>query len=141
MVNRIEIFFTMDHQLWAMDKTNKTMIAIDNKLISDEVLEQRREHAVDCSSWPRHEQFFYDGASLDGKSVLVRFYHGLGDAIMVSRFLPRLRMRARKVTAWISTPLIELLRQIGGVDEFLPLHDGSPVASRDVDIESMELIH
>ena len=42
--------------------------------ISDAVL---REHAgKPCWHLPRHQQYIWDGSSLDGKRVLVRCYHG-----------------------------------------------------------------
>ena len=39
----------------------------------------------------RHEQWVWDGRPLRGKRLLVRCYHGLGDTIQFSRFLPELR--------------------------------------------------
>src|SRR5919205_3701903 len=46
---------------------------------SDKLLNQRRGQP--CTSLPRHLQWGWDGSPLEGKRVLVRCYHGLGDTI------------------------------------------------------------
>lgn len=107
--------------------------------ISDAVLAQRR--SVDCSRWPRHLQHVWDGSPLDGRHVLVRCYHGLGDTLQFVRLLPLLRRRARRVTVWMQPALLDLLRSAPGADELLPLNDGAPSIDYDVDIELMELPH
>ncbi len=109
--------------------------------VSDLVLRERLRHCVDCSHWPRHLQFVWTGASLTGKRVLVRCYHGLGDTIQFIRLAEPLRRLARHVTVWAQPELIELLATVRGVDRVLPLHDGAPAADYDVDIEIMELAH
>jgi hypothetical protein len=109
--------------------------------ISDRVLQSRREARVDCSGWPRHLQFVWTGEPLDGKRVLVRCYHGLGDTIQFVRFLAQLRPRVAEVTLWAQPCLVELLRSARGVDRVVPLHDGAPEVDYDVDIELMELPH
>jgi hypothetical protein len=45
-----------------------------------------------------------------GKRVLVRCYHGLGDTILFSRYMPLLKSRAREVIVWAQPKLIPLLR-------------------------------
>jgi hypothetical protein len=107
--------------------------------ISDRVLEERRH--IDCSQWPRHRQFVWDGSSFDDKRVLVRCYHGLGDTIQFARLLEPLRARAREVTLWAQPALCNLLRSIRGVDRLMPLHDGVPDCKFDVDMELMEVGH
>ena len=54
--------------------------------ISDRVLRLRA--GVDCSRWPRHEQFVWRGEPLAGRRVLLRCYHGLGDTIQFIRYAP-----------------------------------------------------
>ena len=44
--------------------------------ISDLVLKERA--GKPCWHLPRHQQYIWDGSSLEGKRVLVRCYHGLG---------------------------------------------------------------
>jgi pentatricopeptide repeat protein len=107
--------------------------------VSDEM--QRRRRGVDCRAWPRHLQFVWDGRPLEGRRVLVRCYHGLGDTVQYVRLLPRLREVAAEVILWVQPKLIPLLRSMRGFDRILPLHDGVPQASYDVDIELAELMH
>ena len=107
--------------------------------VCDAVLAARR--GCDCRAWPRHLQYVWNGSPVDGRRVLVRCYHGLGDTIQFVRLLAPLRARARRVTLWVQPALIDLLRDIRGADELLPLHDGAPAADYDVDIELMELPH
>jgi hypothetical protein len=96
---------------------------------------------IDCSSWPRHEQFIWNGAPLHGRDVLVRCYHGLGDTIQYLRFLPVLRQIARDVTVWIQPALLPLASYVSGATRSLPLHDGVPNIRHQVDIEISELMH
>lgn len=108
--------------------------------ISDEVLRSRVGQP--CWHWPRHEQYVWDGSPLKGKRVLVRCYHGLGDTIQFIRYMPLLRRVARHVTVWVQPVLIPLLSTtVQGVDQWLPLHEGTPEAAYDVDVEIMELPH
>jgi hypothetical protein len=107
--------------------------------ICDAVLAERRGR--NCSTWPRHLQYVWNGSPVDGRRVLVRCYHGLGDTIQFVRLLAPLRARARRVTLWVQPALIELLGGVRGADELLPLHDGAPHADYDVDVELMELPH
>ena len=88
---------------------------------------------------PRHFQSIWTGTPPDGKRVLVRCYHGLGDTIQFVRYVPTLRAVAREVTLWVQPPLIPLLRGLPGLDRVLPLHDGTPDVEYDIDVEVMEL--
>lgn len=90
---------------------------------------------------PRHLQRIWDGAPPDGKRVLVRCYHGLGDTVQFARFLPMLRARAESVTLWAQPALIPLLCTLRADITLLPLHDGVPDCAFDLDIEIMELPH
>jgi hypothetical protein len=107
--------------------------------ISDAV--QLLQRDIDCSRWPRHEQFIWNGAALAERHVFVRCYHGLGDTIQYMRFLPALRASAREVTVWAQPALLPLLRFVDCADHVMPLHDGVPEISYDVDIELSELMH
>ena len=107
--------------------------------ISDEVLRSRRDHA--CVHLPRHQQFVWTGGSISGKRVLLRCYHGLGDTIQFIRYAALVRAQARDLTVWAQSSLVNLLRDVEGVDRVLPLHDGTPEVPHDLDIESMELPH
>jgi hypothetical protein len=95
------------------------------------------------SSWhlPRHEQWVWDGTPLDGRRVLVRCYHGLGDTLQFIRFAPRVRATAAELIVWAQPALLSLLATAPGIDRLLPLHDGAPDVAYDVDVEVMELAH
>ncbi|HEX8904408.1 MAG TPA: hypothetical protein VF771_06170 [Longimicrobiaceae bacterium] len=106
---------------------------------SDAVL---RTHAgVPCWHRPRHEQWVWDGTPLDGRRVLIRCYHGLGDTIQFIRYAPMVKAVAAEVAVWAQPALIPLLRTAEGIDRLLPLHDGACEAEYDVDVEVMELAH
>jgi hypothetical protein len=107
--------------------------------VSDRALALRR--ALDCSGWPRHEQFIWQGTPLRGRSVLIRCYHGLGDTIQFVRFVPHARSIAREITLWVQPPLIPLLTSMDCADRILPLHEGTPDVSYDIDLELSELAH
>lgn len=109
--------------------------------VSDMVLAERRTRRENCSRWPRHLQFIWDGSDFDGRHVLVRCYHGLGDTLQYVRLLASLRQRARSVTLWAQQPLLDVLARVRGIDRLLPLHDGVPDVEYDVNIEIMELAH
>jgi hypothetical protein len=107
--------------------------------ISDAVLRARR--GTPCAHLPRHQQWIWDGTPPDGRRVLVRCYHGLGDTIQFIRFLPRLHAVASHVAVWTQPALIPLVRSMPGAHEVLALHDGTPDTAYDVDVEVMELPH
>ncbi|RFZ82778.1 ADP-heptose--LPS heptosyltransferase [Mucilaginibacter terrenus] len=88
---------------------------------------------------PRHFQNIWDGTPLNGKRVLVRCYHGLGDTIQFIRYVPKLRQIAKEVIVWAQPALLDLLKSVNGIDRLIPLHDGAPDVEYDVDIEVMEL--
>jgi hypothetical protein len=105
--------------------------------VSDAVLARRR--GTPSSHLPRHQQWIWDGTPLDGKRVLVRCYHGLGDTIQFIRYAPIVKAIASQVIVWIQPPLIPLFAGMAGIDELLPLHEGTPDCDYDVDVEVMEL--
>lgn len=108
--------------------------------ISDAVLAREATRAQ-CPTRPRHLQIVWDGRPLDGKRVLVRCYHGLGDTVQFVRLLPLLRARAAHVALWAQPALLGLLRGCGGCDSLHALHDGDPQIERDADVELIELPH
>jgi hypothetical protein len=105
--------------------------------INDVIL---RSHAGrPCWHLPRHEQYVWNGAPLDGRRVLVRCYHGLGDTLQFIRYAPLIGARASEVIVWAQPRLLPLLRGMAGIDRCLPLHDGDVGIPYDVDVEVMEL--
>jgi hypothetical protein len=109
--------------------------------VSDAVLRERVASCTTCWHWPRHRQFVWTGGALEGRRVLVRCYHGLGDTLQFIRFAEPLSRLARRVVVWAQPALMPLLRSAAGVDEVVALHDGAPEAEYDADIEIMELPH
>jgi hypothetical protein len=107
----------------------------------DQVLAWRAVGGARCEHMPRHQQFIWRGQPLAGRRVLVRCYHGLGDTLQFVRFARPLRAIAREVLFWAQPPLSRLVAAVPGVDRALPLHDGVPDITYDVDIEVMELAH
>src|SRR5436305_5581917 len=95
----------------------------------------------DKHTGPRHLQRIWRGEELRDRTVLVRCYHGLGDTIQFARFLPALAERTRRLLVWCQPELLPLIERVEGVDEALPLHDGTVGAEFDVDIEIMEIPH
>jgi hypothetical protein len=105
--------------------------------ISDALLRARRSE--DQVLLPPGQQSIWDGSPVEGKRVLVRCYHGLGDTIQFIRYAALLKKIAAEVIVWVQPSLIPLLRNVEGVDRMLPLHDGSPEVKYDVDLELSEL--
>lgn len=107
--------------------------------VSDAVLRERG--GAPCWHLPRHEQWVWDGTPLDGKRVLVRCYHGLGDTLQFIRYAPLLKAVAAEVVVWAQPALLSLLETAEGIDRLLPLHDGVPEGDFDAGVEVMELPH
>ena len=112
--------------------------------VSDRILALRRPDET-CWHLPRHEQWVWDGRPPDGRRVLVRCYHGLGDTIQFARFLPAVSRIAQKTIVWVQPALLDLLHTLPDAGlahrQLLPLHDGTPEVDYDVDVEIMELGH
>jgi hypothetical protein len=106
---------------------------------SDILLRRHLAAPPDAHDVPRHQQVVWNGASLHGKRVLVRCYHGLGDTIQFIRYVPLLKTIAAHVTVWAQPSLITLLSTACGIDRIISLHDGTPDCDYDVDVEVMEL--
>ena len=62
--------------------------------VGDAVLQARS--GARFAHLPRHEQGIWSGQALDGRRVLVRCYHGLGDMIRFARYLPLVRARGAR---------------------------------------------
>jgi hypothetical protein len=107
--------------------------------VGDAVLRCRRDEGLSCADEPLHRQWLWDGRPFDGRDVLVRCHHGLGDIIQMARLLQPLRERASRVRLQAPAVLHGLLAGAAGVDE---LHDlASPMPAHEAAIELMELPH
>jgi hypothetical protein len=107
--------------------------------VSDHILRARSNAST--SHLPRHLQSIWKGEPLDGRRVLVRCYHGLGDTLQFIRYARLVSEIAAHVTVWAQPALLSLLATVKGIDRLLPLHDGAPDVAYDVDVELMELPH
>jgi hypothetical protein len=96
-----------------------------------------REKPVDL---PRHLRRVWNGDSVDGRRVVVRCYHGLGDTIQFVRYVPMLSRRAAHLTVECQSKLLPLLMGFHDFADFIPL-DSDPQISvtPEVEIELMEL--
>ncbi|MBV9813098.1 MAG: hypothetical protein JO326_10100 [Acetobacteraceae bacterium] len=109
--------------------------------LSDAVLRSRHPSDADNPRLPYHLRWVWDGTPCDGRDVLVRCYHGLGDTIQFSRFLPALAARARTVHVEAQPTLLPLLSAIPGVARWIAFREDAPAPPRQVNLEIMELAH
>lgn len=109
--------------------------------ISDAVLAARDPAGRDDPALPYHLRWVWDGRPVDGKDVLVRCYHGLGDTLQFARFLAPLRRRVRSLTVEAPPELLPLLATLPGPDRWLPFRPDAPAAPSECDLEIMELAH
>ena len=109
--------------------------------ISDAVLAGRDAAGRDDPRLPYHLRWVWDGTSPDGRRVLVRCYHGLGDTLQFARFLPALRARAAHVTLEAQPALCPLLARMPGVDRLVAFDTAAPLPPSQCDVEIMELGH
>ena len=106
--------------------------------ISDAALAARDPGTRDDPGLPYHLRWVWDGTPPDGRDVLVRCYHGLGDTLQFARFLPALAARARSVLVEAPAALVPLLSPLVPV---VPFDVAAPLPRSDCDIEMMELSH
>ena len=92
----------------------------------------------DDPALPYHLRWVWDGRPFDGRDVLVRCYHGLGDTLQFARYLPALAARARSVTVEAQARLVPLLAQMAGMT-VVPFDVARPHRPSDCDIEITEL--
>lgn len=100
---------------------------------------QRKAIGQSQDTFPLHLRRVWNGAPFHGKRVLVRCYHGLGDAIQFVRYAPLLKHIAHTVTVQCEQYLMPLLASTAGIDFFIPLESQPDPASFDLDVELMEL--
>lgn len=101
-------------------------------------LAARDPAARDDPRLPYHLRWVWDGRPFDGRDVLVRCYHGLGDTLQYARYLSALAARARSVTVEAQARLVPLLAQIADVT-VVPFDLAAPRLPAECDIEITEL--
>ncbi len=80
---------------------------------------------------------FWDGCPLDGRSVLLRCLHGLGDTLQFIRYAPLIRQRARSFAVEVQPRLKPLLIESGVAERVFTW--GEPEPFWDQQIEVIEL--
>jgi hypothetical protein len=88
----------------------------------------------------RDENTRWDGRPFDGRRVLVRALHGLGDTIQFVRYAQIIRARAAHLTVQTHPELVDLIATIQGIDEAITWPDPPSLADKiDLELEIMEL--
>jgi hypothetical protein len=82
----------------------------------------------------------WDGRAFDGRRVLVRCLHGLGDTLQFMRFVPIVGARASELHFLVQPMLLELLQGAPGLGKVSNAWTDDPPA-HDVEIEVMELAY
>ena len=84
--------------------------------------------------YPRYEftQPHWDGADLNGRTLLVYSEQGLGDTVQFIRYFPMIKQRGGRVVFWCQPALMRLLNGFQGIDELVPRP--APVPAFDVQI-------
>ena len=88
---------------------------------------------------PQH--LTWDGTPFDGRDVLIRCEHGLGDTLQFMRYAPLVRERARSVTALVQPMLVPLFEGSAAYGEVRNGWTDAPPPRHDVAIEVMELAY
>ena len=105
-------------------------------------LEAPRRHAQHLPGFVREtHHLVWDGTPFEGRSVLVRCEHGLGDTLQFSRFLPGLARCARELHVMAQPHLLALLRRVPGLGQ---VHDGwagPNWPAHELEVEVMELAY
>ena len=107
---------------------------------NDRVLAARDPACANDPTRPYHERWVWDGRPLQGRHVLVRCYHGLGDTIQFCRYLPALGRIAARVTVEAQPAVLPILAAFSGI-ELHPFDPAAPLPPAEVDVEIMELAH
>jgi tetratricopeptide (TPR) repeat protein len=89
--------------------------------------------------YPRRafDQPFWNGSSLDGKTILIHVDGGLGDTIQFIRYAPMLKKRGASVVFECPATLERLLKSVAGIDRLTVR--GSPLPPCDVHAPLMSL--
>jgi hypothetical protein len=83
----------------------------------------------------------WDGKPLEGRHVIVRCLHGLGDAIQFLRYAPRLRSITSSLIVEVPPRLLDFAPCIAGIDQVVTwgLHAPAEAVHWDAQIEVVEL--
>lgn len=83
---------------------------------------------------------FWNGEAIDGRRVIVRSLHGLGDAVQMFRYAPLLSARAAEVIYEVPPRMVPLARSFRGVENVITWgEDASHAPGWDLQVEITEL--
>lgn len=83
---------------------------------------------------------FWDGQPLDGRHVLVRCLHGLGDTLQYVRYAPLIREKAASLTIEAQPLLKSLLQESGVADSVITWGDPEPYWDQQLEIVELPRI-
>lgn len=106
--------------------------------LAAKILGERDPATRDQPGAPYHQRWVWDGRDFEGRHVLVRCYHGLGDTIQFARYLPLLADCTASVTLEAQPGLVPLLRDVPGI-AVVPFDPTAPLPAFECDIEITEL--
>lgn len=78
---------------------------------------------------------FWQGEPIDGRMVIVRSLHGLGDAVHMFRYAPLLRARAAQVIYEVPPRLVPLARCFQAVEHVITWGEQAPASPPDWDVQ------
>ncbi len=83
----------------------------------------------------------WNGSPIDGRHLILRCLHGLGDAIQLLRYVPLIRARAASLTVEVPPGLLELAHYLPGVDRVITWGEHAPATppAWDLQLEINEL--
>lgn len=84
-----------------------------------------------------YEQPRWDGAPLNGRSILVYCEQGLGDAIQFSRYIPLVARLGGRVLLEVQPPLVSLLSALSGVESVVAKSGTPPLTDCHVPLLSL----
>jgi hypothetical protein len=88
-----------------------------------------KEHELPQPQW--------EGESFVGKTLLLRWEQGFGDALMFVRYAPQVKARGGRVLLEALGPLVDLLATCPGIDEVIS--DGDPIPPFDLQLPLLSL--
>jgi len=103
------------------------------------VMAARDPASRDDPRLPYHLRWVWDGRPFQGRRILVRCYHGLGDTLQFARYLPVLRSFAVSLTVEAQPELLPILSSVAGIDRLIPFVHDAPAPHSECDMEIMEL--
>jgi hypothetical protein len=106
--------------------------------VSDIVLRKGNQHNDHV---PEHLRNIWNGTPLNGKRVLIRCNHGLGDTIQFIRYAPLVKEIATSLIISAQPQIVPLIKTIHGIEDVLPLGQKINKEEYGVEVEVMELQH